>query len=215
MRDVARLSEIYSDFIFSALLDRSIENIAEYRNNYIVSAEFNISDGILYANGFYSSIALHSAPLTMNLLSNALIKSVAGDAYSIRVSSQQLPNSLSATALYMPETESLSRVLTFCCIFFPTVALFVVHPFQEMETKVKQLQRMTGVTSISYWCTMITFDVIILTASVLIIILGFYVMDVILDIRLYYKIEICKIAKGNIFTPSDLRECKMLSCCFQ
>ena len=173
-----------------ALLDRSIDNIAEYRNNYVVSAEFNISDGILYANGFYSSIALHSAPLTMNLLSNALIKSVAGDAYSIRVSSQQLPNSLSAMALYMPETESLSRVLTFCCIFFPTVALFVVHPFQEMETKVKQLQRMTGVTSILYWCTMITFDIIILMASVFIIILGYYVMDVILDIRLYYRTEI-------------------------
>ncbi|XP_076238688.1 ATP-binding cassette sub-family A member 17 isoform X2 [Calliopsis andreniformis] len=176
--------------VTQALLDSSIQDIAEYRSSYIASAELNISNGILYANGFYSGIAIHSIPLTMNLLSNALIKSVAGDAYSIHISSQQLPNSLSSTVLAMPEMESLTKVLMFCCFFFPTIALFVIHPFQETETKMKQLQRMTGVTSISYWSTMFTFDFIVLTISVTIIILGFYIMDVILDIRLYYRIEI-------------------------
>lgn len=176
--------------VTQALLDRAIQNIAEYRNNYIVSAEFNISDGVLYANGFYSGIAIHSVPLTINLLSNALIKSIAGDEYSIHVSSQKLPNALSATILYMPENESLTRVLIFCCFFFPTVALFVVHPFQETETKMKQLQRMTGVTSFSYWFTMFTFDLLVLTDIIVIIVLGFYAMDIILDIRLYYVIEI-------------------------
>lgn len=193
---------------FSALLNFSIEDIAEYRSNYIVSAEFNISNGVLYANGFYSGIALHSVPLAVNLLSNALIKSVAGDAYSIRTSSQQLPNSLSSTLLPAPETESFTRVLTFCCFFFCTIALFVIHPFQEMETKLKQLQRMTGVTSISYWCTMFTFDLIALTISIFIIILGFYIMDVILDIRLYYKIEIRKMISNAsllFFTSANNR----------
>ncbi|XP_076622006.1 phospholipid-transporting ATPase ABCA3 [Colletes latitarsis] len=173
-----------------ALLDRSLQDIATYRNNYIVSAEFNISDGVLYANGFYSGNSIHGVPIIINLLSNVLIKSVAGNEYSIHVSSQQLPNSLSSMTPDMPEIESLSKVLLFCCFFFPTVALFIIHPFQETETKMKQLQRMTGVTSISYWCTMFTFDFIILTISVLTIVLGFYIMDVILDIRLYYKIEI-------------------------
>lgn len=177
--------------VTQALLDRAVQNIAEYRNNYIVSAEFNISDGILYANGFYSGIAIHSVPLTINLLSNALIKSIAGDEYSIHVSSQKLPNALSATILYMPEYESLTRVLIFCCFFFPTIALFVVHPFQETETKMKQLQRMTGVTSFSYWFTMFTFDLLVLTGIIVVIVLGFYAMDMILDIRLYYVIEIC------------------------
>lgn len=177
--------------VTQALLDRAVQNIAEYRNNYIVSAEFNISDGILYANGFYSGIAIHSVPLTINLLSNALIKSIAGDEYSIHVSSQKLPNALSATILYMPEYESLTRVLIFCCFFFPTIALFVVHPFQETETKMKQLQRMTGVTSFSYWFTMFTFDLLVLTGIIIVIVLGFYAMDMILDIRLYYVIEIC------------------------
>ncbi|CAL7939780.1 unnamed protein product [Xylocopa violacea] len=176
--------------VTNVLLDHAIQDIAEYRMNYIVSAEFNISNDILYANGFYSGIAMHSIPLTMNLLSNTLIKSTAGNEYSIHVSSQKLPDTLSTTALFMPETESLTRVLVFCCFFFPTVALFVVHPFQEMETKLKQLQRMTGVTSYAYWLTMFTFDFLLFAVSTVIIVLGFYLLDVILDIRLYYKIEI-------------------------
>lgn len=185
--------------VTQALLDRSLENIAEYRNNYIASAEFNISNNVLHANAFYSGNAIHSVPLALNLLSNALIKSVAGDEYSIQVSSQKLPNDLSATVMDMPETESLSRVLVFCCFFFPTVALFVVHPFQEMETKVKQLQRMTGVTSFAYWLTMFTFDLIVLTLSIVIIVFGFYLMDIILDIRLYYGIEISKLLTKIIY----------------
>ncbi|XP_076395704.1 phospholipid-transporting ATPase ABCA3 isoform X2 [Megachile rotundata] len=175
--------------VSEALLDHAIQDIAKYRNNYIVSAEFNTSDGAVYVNGFYSGLAIHSIPLTVNLISNALIKQIAGEEYSIHISSQQLPNSLSATML-VPSAEALPRVLVFCSFFFPTVALFLIHPFQEMETKIKQLQRMTGVSSFSYWGTMFTFDFIVLTACVLIIILGLYIMDVILDIRLYYSTEI-------------------------
>ncbi|XP_076288268.1 phospholipid-transporting ATPase ABCA3 isoform X2 [Lasioglossum baleicum] len=176
--------------VTQALLDQSIKSISTYRNQYIASAEFNTSDGALYANGFYSGIAIHSLPITVNLLSNALIKSIAGEEYSIRVASQQFPSSLSATQLYMAEAASLSRVLVFCSFFFPTVALFVIHPFQETETKMKQLQRMTGVTSTSYWLTIFSFDLVVYVASVLITVFGSYIMDIILDIRLYYKVEI-------------------------
>lgn len=177
---------------FLALLNVSMENIAEYRNNYIVSAEFNSTESEILVNGLYSGLAIHSVPLTVNLLSNSFIKAFAGDKYSIHISRQPLPNTLASTRIQMPGAESLSRVLIFCAFFFPTVALFVVHPLQETATKVKQLQRMTGVTSISYWATMFTFDYLIYTISVLFITLGFYIMDVILDIRLYYKVEIRK-----------------------
>ncbi|OAD58505.1 ABC transporter A family member 3 [Eufriesea mexicana] len=176
--------------VTQALLDRAVRDIAEYRNNYIVSAEFNTSGEVLYANGFYSGIAIHSIPLTVNLLSNTLIKNMVGEEYSIHISSQKFPTALFTTTLYIPETESLLRVLIFCCFFFSTVALFAIHPLQETKTKIKQLQRMTGVTSFSYWLTMFIFDFLVLAVCILIIILGFYFMDIILDIRLYYKIEI-------------------------
>ncbi|XP_018365508.1 PREDICTED: retinal-specific ATP-binding cassette transporter-like [Trachymyrmex cornetzi] len=175
--------------VTSALLNSS-KNLVEYRNNLIVSAEFNDTENNTWANGFYSGVAIHSVPLTVNLLSNSFIKAYAGDEYSIVASRQQLPNTIFSLQLQLPEADSMSRVLLFCMFFFPTMSLFVMHPLQETATKVKQLQRMTGVTSLSYWSTMFAFDFLIFTISVLLITLALYFMDVILDIRLYYKVEI-------------------------
>lgn len=188
-----RLNVFYlTPFCFSALLNVSVDNIAKYRNHFIVSADFNSTNNDIIANGFYSGIALHSVPLTVNLLSNSLIKTFAGDKYSIHVSRQQLPNTLATTRLEMPEAESISRTSLFCTFFFITVAFFVSHSWEETSTKVKQLQRMTGVTSVSYWGTMFIFDFLIYTVAVLLIVLAFYLMDIILDIRLYHRIEISK-----------------------
>ncbi|XP_029158875.1 LOW QUALITY PROTEIN: retinal-specific ATP-binding cassette transporter-like [Nylanderia fulva] len=186
--EAERLADIS---VTNALLNVSLRDIAEYRNHFIVSAEFNATENsTISANGFYSGTALHGVPLIMNLLSNTFIKAFAGDQYSIEISRQQLPNTLVSSRLEVPEAESLPRVLIFCSFFFPTVALFVVHPLQETSTKVKQLQRMTGVSSLSYWGTMFIFDFVIYTMCVLLITLAFYIMDIILDLRLYYKTEI-------------------------
>lgn len=169
-----------------------MDNLAEYRNNFIVSAEFNDTGNNTLVNGFYSGVALHSVPLTVNLLSNSLIKIFVNNKHSIQVSRQKLPNTLASTKRQVPEEESLPRTLIFCSFFFPTVALFLGYPLQERTTKVKQLQRMTGVTSMSYWGTMFILDFLIYTICVLLITLAFYIMDVILDIRLYYRVEISK-----------------------
>ncbi|KAL0101172.1 hypothetical protein PUN28_018788 [Cardiocondyla obscurior] len=168
----------------------SKENIAEYRNNFIVSAEFNNITNTTWGNGLYSNLAVHSVPLTVNLLSNAFIKALTGKNYSIDLSRQQLPSTLSSSEIELPEAEALSRVLVFCSFFFPTMAFFVVHPLQETKTKIKQLQRMTGVTSLTYWSTMFAFDFLIYTMSVLLIMIALYIMDIILGIRLYYGTEI-------------------------
>ncbi|KAL0101171.1 hypothetical protein PUN28_018788 [Cardiocondyla obscurior] len=170
----------------------SKENIAEYRNNFIVSAEFNNITNTTWGNGLYSNLAVHSVPLTVNLLSNAFIKALTGKNYSIDLSRQQLPSTLSSSEIELPEAEALSRVLVFCSFFFPTMAFFVVHPLQETKTKIKQLQRMTGVTSLTYWSTMFAFDFLIYTMSVLLIMIALYIMDIILGIRLYYGTEIRK-----------------------
>ncbi|KAM0731026.1 Phospholipid-transporting ATPase ABCA3 [Formica fusca] len=203
--DVARYfgqaERVADTSITNALLIFSMADIAEYRNNLIVSAEFNATENsTILANGFYSGIALHSVPLTVNLLSNTFIKTFASDQHSILISRQQLPNTLVSSKLEAPEAESLSRVLLFCSFFFPTVALFVVHPLQETITKVKQLQRMTGVTSLSYWGTMFVFDLLLYTVCILLITLAFYIMDIILDLRLYYRTEIlCTILILQLF----------------
>ncbi|KAG7200279.1 hypothetical protein KM043_017746 [Ampulex compressa] len=93
-----------------ALLNLSMQDIARYRNNLIISAEYNMTEDFVSVNGFYSNTAMHSIPLTVNLLSNALIKATAGEQYTIDVSRQQLPNTLSSTKLQKADAESLSRV---------------------------------------------------------------------------------------------------------
>ncbi|KAK2576776.1 hypothetical protein KPH14_005420 [Odynerus spinipes] len=176
--------------VTEVLLKSGRQDIAEYHNHAIVSAEFNITRTGIVANGFYSGAAMHSIPLTMNILSNTIIKTLGGSEYSIEVSRQKLPDTFIYTSNDSAQIEALSRLLIFCSFFFPTLALFVIHPLKEISTKVKQLQRMTGVTSVSYWITMFSFDLLICTLSVLIITAGFYVMDIILDVRLYRTTEI-------------------------
>ncbi|XP_015178503.1 PREDICTED: ATP-binding cassette sub-family A member 1-like [Polistes dominula] len=173
--------------IFKELLSFGRKDIADYHNHVVVSAEFNSTNNSeITANGLYSGTMMHSLPLTMNILSNTILRNATGDnKYSIEISKQQLPNSISSY-----EMEPLSRVLTLCSFLFPTLALFVIHPLQETSTKVKQLQRMTGVTSVSYWLTMFLFDFLICIISSLFITLGFCIMDIILDIRLYRQTEI-------------------------
>ena len=50
------------------------ENIVDYRTKYIVAAEFNDSDQVMSLNAMYSSAAFHAAPISLNLLTNAILK---------------------------------------------------------------------------------------------------------------------------------------------
>lgn len=142
---------------------------------------------------------MHSIPLTVNILSNTIIRNLTDKKYFIEVSRQELPDMFSYSNQVNPEMEALSRVLIFCSFYFPTLALFVIHPLQETSTKVKQLQRMTGVSSVLYWFTIFSFDFLICTMSACIITLGFYVMDIILDTHLYHVTEIRKYNFVNFY----------------
>jgi len=49
------------------------ENNRNYRTQYIVAAEFNESHSLKSLNAMYSSAAFHSAPISLNLLTNAVL----------------------------------------------------------------------------------------------------------------------------------------------
>jgi hypothetical protein len=50
------------------------QNITDYHTKYIVAAEFNDSNPFMALNAMYSSAAFHSAPISLNLLTNAVLK---------------------------------------------------------------------------------------------------------------------------------------------
>ncbi|KAJ8686324.1 hypothetical protein QAD02_022118 [Eretmocerus hayati] len=174
-----------------AILSLGKKDVARYRNHLIAGAEFNNSaDGnnIVKANAYYSSYATFGIPISINLLSNALIKSVVGDEYSISIYGQQLPHTLQST----PEdnTDVFATALLFIFFLFPTVALFVIHPLRESVSNMKHLQRMTGVSCFTYWGTMFVFDLFVLLILVFSIVIGFICMDRAIDLRMYRETEI-------------------------
>jgi hypothetical protein len=50
------------------------QNVTDFHTKYIVAAEFNDSNPFMALNAMYSSAAFHSAPISLNLLTNAVLK---------------------------------------------------------------------------------------------------------------------------------------------
>ncbi|XP_058807246.1 phospholipid-transporting ATPase ABCA1-like isoform X2 [Phymastichus coffea] len=173
-----------------AMLELGITDIATYRNHLIAAAEFNITGNDTIANAFYSGYATFSIPISINLMSNSILKTLAGEDHSISISGHQLPHSLHSSMNSDKNVDVYASVLLFVFFFFPAVALFVIHPLRESLSNVKQLQTMTGVSYFTYWGTMFLLDFLVFLIGICFIVIGFICMDCIIDLRLYENTEI-------------------------
>lgn len=142
----------------------------------IISAEFNSSST---ANGFYSGYGPANALITMNALSNLVLKTTAGDQYSIVTKIGNLPRPLFMDILdeVMHKVSNVGKLTLFIPMFFNAVALFVKHPLMENTTKIKQLQRMAGVPYFMYWGTIFIIDYAFYIIITLFLILGIFLTD--------------------------------------
>jgi len=77
--------------MFSKLIDIGEENLAYYRSNYISGAQFNDSGNNLNVIGLYGVDAVHAAPISLDLVSNALLKHRSSSAYQIVTHNHPLP----------------------------------------------------------------------------------------------------------------------------
>lgn len=171
---------------FSALINYAKKDFPVYENKLIAAAEVNSSFIAGYSvSALYSNKAVFSLPISVNLLMNTLIKSVLGEEYSISISSQMMHSKFNKSYSDNTTINAITTAIIFCFLFFPTVALFALHPLRETSTYFKHLQRMTGVTFISYWGTMLFFDMGVMLLLVALIIGGFVSMDEILGFRIY------------------------------
>ncbi|XP_014231053.1 ATP-binding cassette sub-family A member 3-like isoform X1 [Trichogramma pretiosum] len=181
-----------SDFssLTTAMLDLGSRDMATYRNHLISAAEFNVTENVTQANIFFSDYAMFSIPLSVNLVSNVLLKALTDDEHSISLSVHRLPHSLQATLPSEDNVDVYGTALLFVFFLFPAIALFVIHPLRETLSNVKQLQRMTGVSCFSYWGTMFAFDMAVFLVTIACIVIGFICMDSAIDLRLYEATEI-------------------------
>lgn len=181
----------------------------KYHNKMVVAAEFNETKegGRISANALFSKSALIGIPVSMNLLTNAIVKTVGGPEYDIQVNYQKFPQTLMFNGITSAQdvSDAIMRTTLLTTFLFPTIALYCIHPIQEILTNIKHLQRMNGVSGLSYWGTMYVADLIVYTLMTLLSLLAFYLSDIFLDIRLYQTKEIGENEK-HIMAQSCLNE---------
>lgn len=159
--------------VSDAIIKEGEKNIAFYKQHMIVSAEFNVSDsGEKIVNAMYSNRALHGAPISLNLVMNAVLKGIMGDGFSISTANFPLPiaagNSL--------EEASEMQVAILWFIWFPLGMLFLsgtflLFPHMERVSNIKQLQIMCGVRSVYYWLTSYVFDLMLYFGAMFVILI--------------------------------------------
>lgn len=91
---------------------------------------------------------------------------------------------------YNPVADVLLAHL-FVLVFFSVITLFVLHPNRESLTQAKHLQRMSGVSCLTYWGTMFVIDLVVLGALVVLVVTSIVVIDWKFNLRMYSPKEIC------------------------
>jgi hypothetical protein len=101
-----------------------ISNIAFYKQHIITAAEFNDINGEIFLNSMYSKNALHGVSISINLATNAIVKALFNESFSITISNTPLKppyTEFSPSELSVINVTSIWFILmplskkTFCC----------------------------------------------------------------------------------------------------
>ncbi|CAH1954987.1 unnamed protein product [Acanthoscelides obtectus] len=136
-----------------SIIRKGLENIIYYKEHVIAGAEFDITPEYIKATALFNIEAIHSEPISFNLITNSLVKSLLGPDYSISVSNWPL----SAKLAFMDTQEYIKvKVTLLWLILIPIGCLFVLgsfilYPWVEKSTKFDQLQYMCSTTPFYYW----------------------------------------------------------------
>ena len=125
--------------------------------------------------------AIHSLPISLNLITNALLKQVTKQSdYHIEVSDDQVETyfrSSHPSRVYKHQFYTLLEFLVFMFGFTFTVATYVLLPITESRTKFKLLQMMSGLHPAVYWMANFLFDLTIHVICCFIYTSVYYIFD--------------------------------------
>jgi len=140
--------------------------LAEYRLsvsrvnlNFIVGAAF--SDERITA--FFNNQPYHSAPLAINMVNNALLKSISGSEKLINVRNKPLPFSLESKVAQLGSANNIGFNVAFNTGFaFAFVsAMFVMFYIKENMTRAKLLQYVSGANKVIFWLVSFVIDYVL------------------------------------------------------
>ena len=184
------------DEYFSDLMDLSKSDLAFFYKTVAV-VEFSKSD-TLNIKIFYSNTTTYGLLIGLNLVHNALLKSLAGDEFEISASTKALPATykyflkVSKGSVTSNDLAAYLRVSIFTFFIFVMFTYFIIYPSMECNSGFKHLQLMTGTSGFTYWFTLLTFDLIVFSISVFICVSCIVIVDLIMKTKICTFTEICK-----------------------
>lgn len=118
----------------------------------IASSEFTKSDKYsIEATFLYNGLALHSAPISLNLLTNAIAKLILGKDYGISASIHPFQSVVSTTEPLSSTQIGLLWLIILPLGFLFFLGSFIHFPHKEISTNFIKLQFITGMKSWFYW----------------------------------------------------------------
>ncbi|KAJ8686330.1 hypothetical protein QAD02_022124 [Eretmocerus hayati] len=181
--------------ISDALMELAEKDMLHYNYQLVCGADLNQSSDSLHARVFYNpKKALYALPISVNLLTNALIKAVAGEEYSINLYGQNFPEKqqkadMLLTLIIVNQIADYTLPIVFVFCLYPAIALFVIHPLRENTSNIKHLQRMSGASGLNYWGTMFAFDLALWMGMVLLFAVGFFILDMVFFAHIFMATE--------------------------
>ncbi|CAB0039717.1 unnamed protein product, partial [Trichogramma brassicae] len=189
------------------LLSIGSNDAEHYAYNYIAGATFNRTNNNIVTAAFYNPTrAAYSLPISVNLLTNTILKTLVGNEYNIRFAVQEFPRARDESMIIleanMGVVEAYVIALLLVFFLFPLTALFVIHPLRENINNIKQLQRMAGASCLKYWGTMFAFDYVVFIMLSVVLVVGFIIVDCSLGLRIFGGIEFyLRCSNGTCITP--------------
>ncbi|KAG8312666.1 hypothetical protein J6590_018306 [Homalodisca vitripennis] len=167
--------------IVEALLNIGVENVARYKTHVIVAANFEETNKT--ATALYNGLAYHSAPISVNMLTNALLRSNSRTSdNSITITNQplDLENFAGACSQLNEVTLWITALvwLALLPIGVRTILTDIIsYPHNERTSNAKQLQLMTGVAPTTYWLACFVWDYYIYLMACVLLLLLIPVLD--------------------------------------
>lgn len=159
------------------LLDSAVPDIPNFNRLNLVSATFNEIGPVIVATGYFNNQPYHCAPLALSSISNAYMKYFVGEEYSITPINHPLPATLEQQLLEGTAELGYGSLMAFDLIFGLSFlsSSFAVFLIQEIATKAKHLQFISGIQLSNFWISRLLWDLFVYSIPCLLIILMFLI----------------------------------------
>lgn len=149
------------------MVEEGTKNLPFYQRRMIASSEFTKSDKYsIEATFLYNGLAMHSAPISLNVLTNAIAKLVLGKDYGISASIHPFESVGSTTEPLSSTQIGLLWLIILPLGFLFFLGSFIYFPHKEISANFLQLQFTTGMKPWCYWCFAFASDYLIYLSAI-------------------------------------------------